>query len=93
MNRNITLAAILAVAATGAFADDISVDTTPFVSTTTRAQVQAELQQYRQAGVNPWSTQYNPLKSFHGARTRAEVQGEYLAARNEVPDPGGAGAA
>lgn len=84
MNRNIALAAVLAVAASGAFADDITIDTTPFVSTRTRAEVQAELGQYQKAGVNPWSTSYNPLRTFTGGKTRAEVRAEFLADREQV---------
>ena len=86
MNRTL-IASLLAVAAAGtnvAFADDITVETHPFVSTLTREQVQADLQQYRAAGVNPWSTSYNPVAHFQGARTRAEVTAEYLRARDEV---------
>jgi hypothetical protein len=55
-----------------------------FNGSKTRAEVQAELQQYRQAGVNPWSSSYNPLAGFQGGRTRAQVQAEYLASRNAV---------
>jgi hypothetical protein len=50
----------------------------------TRADVQAQLAGSRQAGVNPWSTSYNPLKSFQGSRTRAEVRAEYIASRDSV---------
>jgi hypothetical protein len=49
-----------------------------------RTQVQAQYQQYRKQGVNPWATSYNPLNSFRGQRTRAEVTAEYLASRNTV---------
>jgi len=85
MNRIALLGTIvLAAAATSAFADDITIDPNPFVSTRTRAEVQAELAQYKQAGVNPWATQYNPLKYFRSAKTRAEVEQEYIASRDEV---------
>lgn len=49
-----------------------------------RSQVQAQYQQYRKEGVNPWSTSYNPLRGFRSERTRAEVTAEYLASRNAV---------
>ena len=55
-----------------------------FVSSKSRAEVQAELAAYKQAGVNPWSTQYNPLRSFVSTKTRAEVVADYLGARDEV---------
>src|SRR4051812_22701191 len=55
-----------------------------FVSTKARAEVQAELAQYKQEGVNPWSTSYNPLKGFKSAASRDQVTAEYIAARNEV---------
>src|SRR5690606_21467267 len=34
-----------------------------FTASKSRAEVMAELQAYKQAGVNPWSTTYNPLRS------------------------------
>jgi hypothetical protein len=78
--------AVLATAAFGALADeaDGSQYAVQFNGAKTRAEVQAELAQYKQAGVNPWSTQYNPLNSFRGAKTRAQVTGEYLASRDAV---------
>jgi uncharacterized protein DUF4148 len=85
MKRTVFFATVvLATAATSAFADDITIDPTPFVSSRTRAEVQAELAQYKQAGVNPWSTSYNPLKYFRSAKSRAEVEQEYIASRDEV---------
>ncbi len=85
MNRNFALIAVFAAAAaTSAFADDITIDSTPFTSTRARAEVQAELAQYKQAGVNPWSTSYNPLKYFHSVKSREEVQQEFVASRELV---------
>ncbi|MDB5858183.1 MAG: hypothetical protein JWQ76_1872 [Ramlibacter sp.] len=55
-----------------------------FTSSKTRAEVQADLAAYKQAGVNPWSTQYNPLRGFQSTRTRADVVADYLASRDEV---------
>ena len=55
-----------------------------FNGTKSRAQVQAELAQYKQAGVNPWSISYNPLNSFRSAKTRGQVTAEYLADRDAV---------
>ncbi|WBY03311.1 DUF4148 domain-containing protein [Ramlibacter tataouinensis] len=84
MNRKIALALATFVAAGSAFADDITIDPTPFQSTATRAQVQAELAAYKKAGVNPWSTTYSPLRSFVSTKSRAEVVGEYIQARDRV---------
>jgi len=83
---SILLAAALATAGFAAQADeaDGSQYGVQFNGSRTRAEVQAELGQYKQAGVNPWSTQYNPLNSFRGAKSRAEVQAEYLASRDAV---------
>ena len=87
MNRQIA-AYVLTVAAAGfaaaAQADEITVDTQPFVSTASRAEVQGQLQQYRRAGVNPWSQFYNPLASFKSATSRAEVTSEFLRSRDET---------
>ena len=79
--------AVLSLAAVAAHADDADLSgqfAHSAAGTQTRAQVAAELAEYRQAGVNPWSTSYNPLKSFKSERSRAEVQAEYLASRNAV---------
>jgi len=84
MNRNLAIALVLAAAASTSFADDITIDKTPFTSTATRAGVQAELSAFRQSGVNPWSNQYNPLAQFSSQRTRAAVVAEYIAAREQV---------
>ena len=86
MNRKIASALVIAAAyvAGNAFADDITIDTTPFAGTKSRVEVQAELAQHKAAGINPWSTQYNPLKQFKSAKTREAVVAEYIAARDEV---------
>jgi hypothetical protein len=85
MNR--TSAFVLAAAAlatTASYAGDITVDTTPFVGTRTRAEVQAELAQFRQAGPNVWATSYNQLAQFQPQRSRSDVKAEFLASRAQV---------
>ncbi|MEO7547848.1 MAG: DUF4148 domain-containing protein [Ramlibacter sp.] len=86
MNRHIASALVLATAAFAgsAFADDITVDTTPFNSTRSRVQVQAELGQFKKAGTSVWSTQYNPLASFRSETSRAQVTAAYVAERDTV---------
>jgi hypothetical protein len=85
MNAKIALSSlVLAAFAGSAFAETPTIVTEPFVSTKARGEVQAELAAYQQSGVNPWSTSYNPLKSFRSATTRAAVVADYLASRNEV---------
>jgi hypothetical protein len=86
MNRQLASALVLAAAAVAgnAFADDITIDTTPFQSTKSRAEVQAEMGQFNKAGTSPWSIQYNQLRNLKSNRTRAEVTAEYVASRNEV---------
>jgi hypothetical protein len=80
-----TLSALLvAAAATSAFAETPTVVKDDFVSTRSRAEVQAELFAYKQAGVNPWSMSYNQLAGFKSATTRQQVVADYLAARDEV---------
>ena len=84
MNRKIaTLVLIAAAAAGNAFADDITIDNTAFQSTKSRAQVQAELVQFKK-GPNVWSIQYNPLARFQSAVTRQQVVADYLAERDQV---------
>ena len=97
MNRNLTstltiistgaVAFALATMAPGAaYADDITIDGTPFVSTRTRAEVQAEVmgraEQLRMAN-SEWSTQqHQPLQP--SGLTRAQVKAEYIASRSEA---------
>lgn len=82
MNRIAAIAiATATLAATAAYADDITVDPTPFASSSTRAEVQAQL---AQRGPNVWASSYNQLAAFRSQRTRAEVRAEYLAARGQV---------
>lgn len=97
MNRN--LASTLTIVSTGAvafalatmapgaaYADDITIDNTPFVSTRTRAEVQAEVmgraEQLRMAS-SEWSTQQQQPFQPSGL-TRAQVTAEYIASRLEA---------
>jgi hypothetical protein len=97
MNRNLassltivsTAAAAFALAAMAsgnAYADDITVDNTPFVSTRTRAEVQAEVmgraEQLRMAN-SEWSTQQHQQSESSGL-TRAQVTAAYIASRLEA---------
>jgi len=85
MNSKLALSAlVLAAFAGNALADDPTVVNEHFAGSKTRAEVQSDLAAYRQSGVNPWATSYQPLKYFQGTATRAQVTAEYLASRNEV---------
>jgi len=81
ISRIAALAVTLAAAGT-AFADDITIEAPQTTtSTVTRAQVQAELAQFKRPGVaNPWSTSYDQFKSVQSTKTRAEVRAETLQA-------------
>ena len=83
MNRNFALAIVLA-AAGNAFAEGPIGDSTPFQSTATRAQVQAELAAFRAAGASPWADEYNQLSAFRSSTTRAQVMSELMSARQEM---------
>ena len=84
MNRSIALAAIALAAASSAFAESPIANTTPVVGSLDRAAVQAELQQYKASGVNPWSQGFNQLRGFQSTRTRAQVTAEFLQSRDEA---------
>ena len=89
MNRSILVSTIAATAATfsaTAFAESplAGVDTNPFVSSKSRAEVRAELNEYKRAGINPWSMSYNPLSTFKSRTSREAVTAAYLNARDEV---------
>jgi len=86
MNAKLALSSLVLAAtfAGNALAETPTVVNENFVSSKSRAEVQAELAAYKKAGVNPWSMSYNPLRSFQSATTREAVVAEYLASRNEV---------
>ena len=86
MNRFIlaSLFAVAAAASISAFADDITVETKPFVSTLSRSEARSELARFKQAGHNPWAQNYNQLSSFRSSMTRAQATAEYLQSRDEV---------
>ena len=96
MNRNLastlaiasTAAAALAFAAmasSNAYADDITIDNTPFISTRTRAEVRADVmgqsEQLRMASSELTMQQAAPASSDY---TRAQAKADFLASRNEV---------
>jgi hypothetical protein len=79
--------AFAAIASSNAYADDITVDNTPFVSSKTRAEVQAEVMGQSQAlsiASSEWSTQLNHAPQPKSDFTRAQATAEYLAARHQV---------
>ena len=98
MNRNLasiltvttTAAAVFAAAAIAsgnAYADDITIDSTPFVSSKTRAEVHAEVMgqsELLRIASSEWSTQLNEAPQPKSAYTREQAKAEYIAARNEV---------
>ena len=98
MNRNLASAlaitttaaaalAFAAIASGNAYADDITIDNTPFVSTKTRAEVRAELMGLPEAVRNAnseWSMQLNQTPQPNSGYTRAQAKAEYIAARREV---------
>ncbi|HET6827999.1 MAG TPA: DUF4148 domain-containing protein [Ramlibacter sp.] len=87
MNRKSAVALIAifsTLASSHAFAEGPLPEPVQFVSTKSRAQVQAELAAYQREGVNPWSIAYNPLKTFVSTQTREQATAEYLANREQV---------
>jgi hypothetical protein len=78
------LALFAAAAAAPVYADDITPEP-PFTSTRTRAEVVAEMADFRRAGIDPWSDSFD----IHAAqapspRTRLQATLEYLRDRAEV---------
>lgn len=81
--KSISAIALVAAFAGNAFAESPGVDNS-FVSVKTRAEVQAELAQYRKTGVNTYSIRYNPLNAFQSTASREAVIADYIASRDEV---------
>ena len=90
MKRNslsLALAGLLALAAVAAHAetpDPSGQYAIRVASTRARAEVLGELKQFQQSGVNPWADEYDQLADFRGTKTRAQVQAEFLANRDEA---------
>jgi hypothetical protein len=104
MNRNLastlavtaTAAAALALAALAsskAYAEDITIDPTPFVSSKTRAEVRAELMGMSDAERRAYSSDVSiDPTPFVGTKTRAEVRAELMGmsdAERHAYDEGG----
>ena len=80
-------AALMAVGASQAYAETPTIDTTPFVSTRTRAEVKTEVLGQRQllsAAGGEWALQSNQAARFQSAYTSGEAKSQYIAARDEV---------
>lgn len=78
--------AFAAIASGNAYADDITIDSTPFVSSRTRAEVQAEVMGQAEAlrmASSEWSTQ-QPDVLPPSTLTRGQVTQEYIATRQEA---------
>jgi hypothetical protein len=98
MNRNLastltltsTVAAVFAVAAIAsgnAYADDITIDNTPFVSSKTRDEVRAEVvgqSELLRTSSSEWAMQLNQASRPTSTHTSAAAKAEYIAARREV---------
>ena len=89
MNRKLALSLGCLFAATALHAQtvtngEIAIDPNPFVSSRSRAEVQAELDEYRRSGVDMTADSYDPLAGFRSTRSRDEVSSEYIAGRAAV---------
>lgn len=76
---------VAAIASGNAYADDITIDNTPFVSSRTRAEVQAEVMgqsELLRTASSEWSM--NQVPQPQSAYTRAQAKAEYIASRSEV---------
>ncbi|NPC58369.1 DUF4148 domain-containing protein [Caenimonas soli] len=78
----IALLAAAVIASTPAYADDITIEQSPFVSSRTRAEVSAELKTPYPGG-NPWSGAYNMFQA-RSTSTSEQIQGEYTMNRDSA---------
>jgi hypothetical protein len=78
----IALLAAAVIASTPAYADDITVEQSPFVSSRTQEEVSAELKRPYPGG-NPWSGAYNMFQARSNA-TSEQIQGEYTSSRDRA---------
>jgi hypothetical protein len=81
------IACVAAIASGNAYAESPTIDNTPFVSTRSRAEVQAEVIAQRdivRAGASEWALQYNNLPQHESSYTSEQARSAYMAARDEV---------
>ena len=82
------VACAAAMASSSAYAESpLAVPATPFVSSLSRAEVQAELMGQRAtitAAGGEWAQQHNQVARMNSGYTTAQAKAEYLAARREV---------
>ena len=85
MNRKSLIVGLsIAAAAAAVSAESYTEYNTPFVSTASRAAVQASAIPATAAVANPWSISYDPLASFQSDRGRGQVRSEYVEDRERV---------
>ena len=81
-------AAIAAALGPGkAYADDITIETTPFVSSRSRTEVKAELMGQRAmvtAAGSEWTLQHNVVPHLTSGYTSQQARAEFIASRQEV---------
>lgn len=75
------IAAAAAITSGKAYADDITIDDSPFVSTTSRAEVRAQLM--NRGSITEWTMQFDDSR-VKTDYARGQARAEYLAARDEV---------
>lgn len=81
-NRSFALAIAVAAFVSGSvYADDITVDTTPFVSSRSRAEVRQELMT---PNANEWALQFNQREQLRSAYASRQARAEYVANRSSV---------
>jgi uncharacterized protein YgiM (DUF1202 family) len=84
----VTAATLAATLMSGnALAETPTIDTTPFVSMRSRAEVRAEVLGAREqvtAAASEWATQQNGQQPLMSGLSRAQVTAEYIAAREQV---------
>lgn len=84
MHRFAIHTALLAALCAGqTMAESPTPDPTTAHSARSRAEVQAELSQFR-AQPNPWSTAYDPLARFQSQLTRQQVRAAAIASRDGI---------
>ncbi|NPC54361.1 hypothetical protein [Caenimonas soli] len=77
------IAAGLTAVSQHAYADDITMDTSPFSSATSRNDVRADLKKPYPGGY-PWSSSYKQAAPKGSTLTREQARAEYLSSRQEV---------
>jgi hypothetical protein len=77
-------AAALVMASGNAYADDITIDNTPFISKASRAEVRSDFKRSGTSPLTEWNTQQSDPVQSNSSYTSSQARSDYVRSRGEV---------